>query len=188
MPHPTEHFSRVPVFRFEPGLSSPARRKRESFPRSLMSRLLVRPTRRALGGSAPSSLGPRGARRRRRFRAASGAAPAWRRLAPTAAIAGASLQPHLGDFIIKISLSYHGNGTIWRLFPFMATEKSFRLGSRLSRSKTVGRPETKKEKLKGLQMTVCHDCKTMVLQIIKSSRTSRSNAIRNLTLNLSPVY
>ncbi|PSN45663.1 hypothetical protein C0J52_22366 [Blattella germanica] len=60
--------------------------------------------------------------------------------------------------------------------------------SRLGRSKTVARPDPKKEKLKGLQMNVCHDCKTMVIQIIKSSRTNRTNAIRNLTLNLSPVY
>uniref|UniRef100_A0A146MBI4 Protein spire n=1 Tax=Lygus hesperus TaxID=30085 RepID=A0A146MBI4_LYGHE len=57
---------------------------------------------------------------------------------------------------------------------------------RIAKSKTLGRQ--KAEKLKGLQMTVCHDCKTMVLQIIKSSRTTRSNAIRNLTLDLSPVY
>ncbi|KAG8335328.1 actin nucleation factor [Homalodisca vitripennis] len=60
--------------------------------------------------------------------------------------------------------------------------------ARFSRSKTLGRPEEKAEKLKGLEMIVCHDCKTMVIQIIKSSRTSRSNAIRNLTLDLSPVY
>jgi spire-like protein len=64
----------------------------------------------------------------------------------------------------------------------------FSIRSRLGRSKTVGRPEAKKEKLKGLQMNVCHDCKTMVIQIIKSSRANRTNAIRNLTLNLSPVY
>ncbi|XP_073987982.1 spire type actin nucleation factor isoform X5 [Rhodnius prolixus] len=57
---------------------------------------------------------------------------------------------------------------------------------RATRAKTLGRQ--KAEKLKGLQMTVCHDCKTMVLQIIKSSRTTRNNAIRNLTLDLSPVY
>lgn len=56
------------------------------------------------------------------------------------------------------------------------------------RSKTLGRPTDKAEKMKGLQMIVCHDCKTMVIQIIKSSRTTRNNAIRNLTLDLSPVY
>ncbi|KAL1124568.1 hypothetical protein AAG570_001192 [Ranatra chinensis] len=60
---------------------------------------------------------------------------------------------------------------------------------RLAREKAIGRRGGgKAEKLKGLQMTVCHDCKTMVLQIIKSSRTTRNNAIRNLTLDLSPVY
>ena len=61
----------------------------------------------------------------------------------------------------------------------------------LLRSKTLGRPaglEKTAEKLKGLQMIVCLDCKTMVLQIIKTSRTSRSQAIKNLSLNISPVY
>ncbi|CAH1396254.1 unnamed protein product [Nezara viridula] len=57
---------------------------------------------------------------------------------------------------------------------------------RVARARAMGRQ--KAEKLKGLQMTVCHDCKAMVLQIIKSSRTTRNNAIRNLTLDLSPVY
>ncbi|KAK6622644.1 hypothetical protein RUM43_008486 [Polyplax serrata] len=59
---------------------------------------------------------------------------------------------------------------------------------RMLRSRTLGRQDPAAEKLKGLEMTVCHDCKAMVIQIIKSSRTSRTNAIRNLTLNLSPVY
>ncbi|KAL1496946.1 hypothetical protein ABEB36_007991 [Hypothenemus hampei] len=48
------------------------------------------------------------------------------------------------------------------------------------------------DRLKGSQMVVCHDCKMMVLEIIKSARVNRS-AIRNktlqsLTLNLSPVF
>ncbi|XP_046386776.1 protein spire isoform X2 [Ischnura elegans] len=61
---------------------------------------------------------------------------------------------------------------------------------RLTRSKTLGRPVgiPQAEKLKGLQMNVCHDCKTMVLHIIKTSRTKRNNAIKNLSLDLSPVY
>ena len=56
------------------------------------------------------------------------------------------------------------------------------------RSKTLGRPDPAAEKLKGLEMSVCYDCKAMVIQIIKSSRTNRTNTIRNFTLNLSPVY
>lgn len=48
------------------------------------------------------------------------------------------------------------------------------------------------DKFKCSLMMVCHDCKTMVLQIIKSARENRA-AIRNktlqsLTLNLSPVF
>ncbi|VVC40267.1 Hypothetical protein CINCED_3A007665 [Cinara cedri] len=38
------------------------------------------------------------------------------------------------------------------------------------------------------QMAVCLDCKTMVLQEIKTSRVNRSNLLRNLTLDLSSVY
>ncbi|KAH1013518.1 hypothetical protein HUJ04_002502 [Dendroctonus ponderosae] len=57
---------------------------------------------------------------------------------------------------------------------------------------TVVRTSRAMDRLKGSQMVVCHDCKLMVLQIIKSARTNRS-AIRNktlqsLTLNLSPVF
>ncbi|CAK1544327.1 unnamed protein product [Leptosia nina] len=48
------------------------------------------------------------------------------------------------------------------------------------------------ERLRGVQMAVCLDCKAMVLQIIKSSRAcrsaSRDRALRHLTLDLAPVY
>lgn len=37
-------------------------------------------------------------------------------------------------------------------------------------------------------MAVCLDCKTMVLQEIKTSRVNRSNLLRHLTLDLSSVY
>jgi spire-like protein len=52
---PTEHFSRVPVFALSPGLSSPEEEAKESFPRSLMSRLMVPDMVRNSVGSAPSS-------------------------------------------------------------------------------------------------------------------------------------
>lgn len=52
---PTEHFSRVPVFALSPGLSSPEEETKESFPRSLMSRLMVPDMVRNSVGSAPSS-------------------------------------------------------------------------------------------------------------------------------------
>ncbi|XP_078051246.1 spire type actin nucleation factor isoform X1 [Augochlora pura] len=48
------------------------------------------------------------------------------------------------------------------------------------------------ERLRGVSMVVCHDCRIMVIQIIKSSRitraTLRNNVISRLTLNLSPAY
>lgn len=48
---------------------------------------------------------------------------------------------------------------------------------------------SKVEKLKGMEMVVCADCKTMVIQIIKSSRiNNRNNILHSLTLDLTPVY
>ncbi|XP_011339335.1 protein spire isoform X2 [Ooceraea biroi] len=48
------------------------------------------------------------------------------------------------------------------------------------------------ERLRGVAVVVCHDCRIMVIQIIKSSRvtraTIRNNVISRLTLNLSPAY
>ncbi|KAK0088526.1 hypothetical protein PV325_011725 [Microctonus aethiopoides] len=48
------------------------------------------------------------------------------------------------------------------------------------------------ERIRGVSMVVCHDCRIMVIQIIKSSRstraTIRNNVISRLTLNLSPAY
>ncbi|KAF9415119.1 hypothetical protein HW555_007153 [Spodoptera exigua] len=67
--------------------------------------------------------------------------------------------------------------------------------STLDRRARYGRSTTgvtAAERLRGVQMAVCHDCKAMVLQIIKSSRASRSasrdRALRHLTLDLAPVY
>ncbi|KAJ8968578.1 hypothetical protein NQ314_002243 [Rhamnusium bicolor] len=66
------------------------------------------------------------------------------------------------------------------------------LGRFRTKAVTVGRASRAMDRFKGSQMMVCHDCKMMVLQIIKSARANRS-AIRNktiqsLTLNLSPVF
>ncbi|KAG7207868.1 hypothetical protein KM043_009465 [Ampulex compressa] len=48
------------------------------------------------------------------------------------------------------------------------------------------------ERLRGVAVVVCHDCRIMVIQIIKSSRTTRAtirnNVISRLTLNLLPAY
>lgn len=66
------------------------------------------------------------------------------------------------------------------------------LGKFRTKAVVVGRASRAIDRFKGAQMMVCHDCKMMVLQIIKSARVNRS-AIRNktiqsLTLNLSPVF
>ncbi|CAG9840557.1 unnamed protein product [Diabrotica balteata] len=61
-----------------------------------------------------------------------------------------------------------------------------------TRATAVARVSRAAERYKNSQMMVCQDCRTMVLQIIKSARANRT-AIRNktiqsLTLNLSPVF
>lgn len=49
-----------------------------------------------------------------------------------------------------------------------------------------------KEGLRGELMAVCNDCRGLVLNIIRYSRKTRSSArnmhLKNLTLDLSPVY
>jgi len=158
---PTEHFSRVPVFALSPGMSSPEEETKESFPRSLMSRLMVPDMVRNSVGSAPSS-------------------PNLTR--------GGSLSAPCSGVGSSMADSMEGPQSLPAISPASTATTTSERRSRLGRSKTVGKPDPKKEKLKGLEMNVCHDCKTMVIQIIKSSRASRTNAIRNLTLNLSPVY
>ncbi|XP_063228893.1 protein spire isoform X2 [Bacillus rossius redtenbacheri] len=155
---PTEHFSQVPVYALSPGLSSPEEEAKDSFPRSLMSRLMVPQGARNSVGSAPSSP--------HLTRGESASAP------------GSGMGSSMAD-------SMEGPMSLPACSPASASGDR---RSRLNRSMTMGQPQIKKEKLKGLQMIVCHDCKMMVIQIIKTSRTSRNNAIRNLTLNLSPVY
>lgn len=66
------------------------------------------------------------------------------------------------------------------------------LGKFRSRASTVGRAALLAERLKANEMMVCHDCKMMVLQIIKAARVNRSEirnkTLQSLTLNLSPVF
>ncbi|XP_055371749.1 protein spire isoform X2 [Condylostylus longicornis] len=49
-----------------------------------------------------------------------------------------------------------------------------------------------KENLRGEMMSVCNDCRDLVLEIIRSTRQTRSSArnqaLKNLTLDISPVY
>lgn len=52
--------------------------------------------------------------------------------------------------------------------------------------------EHQKEGLRGELMAVCNDCRGLVLNIIRYSRQTRSHTrnlqLKNLTLDLSPVY
>ncbi|KAI5704464.1 hypothetical protein M8J75_005540 [Diaphorina citri] len=110
---------------------------------------------------------------------------------PRASVGSAPSSPKLGRMAAAdpMSMSYHEE---CRPAPAQPMSLPFSIinnkRSRLSKSKTLGRPKEKVEKLKGLQMIVCNDCKIMVLQIIKSSRCSRTQVLRSLTLDLSPVY
>lgn len=50
-----------------------------------------------------------------------------------------------------------------------------------------------KESLRGELMSVCNDCRGLVLEIIRSSRqqtrsSARNRAIKKLTLDIEPVY
>lgn len=159
---PTEHFSNVPVVLLSPSLmSSPETEDdaKTSFPRSLVTRLLP-----ADGAGTTTS---------NTERTSVGSAPS------------SPAPPHRPGYC-----SSAPGSRVESSLSMAASPASERRG-RMSRARTLGRP-TVSDRLRGMQMVVCHDCKIMVIQIIKSSRTSRSairnNAIRNLTLNISPVY
>lgn len=61
-----------------------------------------------------------------------------------------------------------------------------------TKASTVGKAAMLAEKLRANEMVVCHDCKMMVLQIIKAARVNRSEirnkTLQGLRLNLSPVF
>lgn len=155
---PTEHFSNVPVVLLSPSLmSSPEEEVKESFPRSLVNRLMPEestPTHTNSVGSAPNS-------------------PSLQR----SNVMTCSAPPSRLENYLDQAPSPARSTTSERRAPVRSNKLN---------SKGVG------DKIRGVQMIVCHDCKIMVIQIIRSSRTSRSairnNAIRNLTLNISPVY
>ncbi|XP_052747104.1 protein spire [Bicyclus anynana] len=170
---PTEHFAHVPVALLSPSLLPSPEDEQQSFPRSLMARL-VSPERSATVensvGSAPNS--PASTRRH-----AAASAPGSR---------GASA---MGFAEPLPTVRVDGPGSM----PCVSTPLSSM--STLERRARYGRSVTgasAAERLRGVQMAVCHDCKAMVLQIIKSSRAcrsaSRDRALRHLTLDLAPVY
>ncbi|XP_063698663.1 protein spire isoform X2 [Culicoides brevitarsis] len=68
----------------------------------------------------------------------------------------------------------------------------FSRGFTLTMSNSSQAVDVQKENLRGELMAVCNDCRSLVLEIIRSSKQTRSSArnyaIKNLTLDLSPVY
>uniref|UniRef100_A0A182NUC0 Spire n=1 Tax=Anopheles dirus TaxID=7168 RepID=A0A182NUC0_9DIPT len=231
---PTEHFRNVPVVLLSPSLmnspctsntpspshhahgtgSGPTSMVDESFPRSLMERLLRpeldRKTRNTVG-SAPSS--PKNQR-------------------SASSTPGTSL--HGGtEPLTSLTLSHHAakDPTVPAPLPSsVATVSAAQKCSLMSRSmegpnslppQSPARPHSncstldrknrfakafaltaaggpgggldpQKERLTGELMAVCNDCRSLVLEIIRSSRqtrtTARNQVLRHLTLDISPVY
>ncbi|XP_052864537.1 protein spire [Anopheles cruzii] len=235
---PTEHFRNVPVVLLSPSLmsspctsntpspshhahgggtgSGPTSMVDESFPRSLMERLLRpeldRKTRNTVG-SAPSS--PKNQR-------------------SASSTPGTSLH---GGETLSLSLSHHSSGVQHHhhaakehAVASAAAIVSAQKCSLMSRSmegpnslppQSPARPHSncstldrknrftkaftltaaggqsgvldpQKERLTGELMAVCNDCRSLVLEIIRSSRqtrtTARNQVLRHLTLDISPVY
>lgn len=94
------------------------------------------------------------------------------------------------------SLDESPKGALSLSAAFRSDSRSFTEAGSLSkfRSKAsgIGRAATVVDKMKGNQTVVCHDCKMMVLQIIRAARVNRSEirnkTLQSLTLNLSPVF
>ncbi|XP_053692106.1 protein spire [Sabethes cyaneus] len=234
---PTEHFRNVPVVLLSPSLmsspctsntpspshhahggSGPHSMVDESFPRSLMERLLRpeldRKTRNTVG-SAPSS-----PKNQRSTSSTPGSSLQGEPLSlpSTANTNGAKDSTttsgnHLGggaanqkSSIMSRSMEgphslppqsparpHSNNSTLDRSTSRNRFTKAFTLSAAAA---GAGGPNSaldpQKERLTGELMAVCNDCRSLVLEIIRSSRQTRSSAqnqaLRNLTLDLSPVY
>ncbi|XP_029678756.1 protein spire isoform X2 [Formica exsecta] len=172
---PTEQFARVPVVLLSPGL-------------------LLSPTETETGkntwlrnagavGSAPASP----ASRRKDSTLRSGTPTSTPTMTPISALTPTSTPPsHARREMENQGLEkrcYKGSGSPAAL----STTKTFS-GS----SGPTAEQRLAAERLRGVAVVVCHDCRIMVIQIIKSSRTTRAtirnNVISRLTLNLSPAY
>ncbi|XP_050076664.1 protein spire isoform X2 [Anopheles maculipalpis] len=70
--------------------------------------------------------------------------------------------------------------------------KAFTLTASGGGGQGAGGLDPQKERLTGELMAVCNDCRSLVLEIIRSSRqtrtTARNQVLRHLTLDISPVY
>ncbi|KAL6267965.1 hypothetical protein P5V15_001037 [Pogonomyrmex californicus] len=174
---PTEQFARVPVVLLSPGLLlSPTETESDSSKNSWLRNA-------GTVGSAPASP----ASRRKDSALRSGTPASTPTMTPISALTPTSTPPsHARREMESQELDkrcYKGSGSPAAL----STTKTFSTSSGPSAEQHMAA-----ERLRGVAVVVCHDCRIMVIQIIKSSRTTRAtirnNVISRLTLNLSPAY
>ncbi|KFB49469.1 hypothetical protein ZHAS_00017633 [Anopheles sinensis] len=236
---PTEHFRNVPVVLLSPSLmnspctsntpspshhahgtgSGPTSMVDESFPRSLMERLLRpeldRKTRNTVG-SAPSS--PKNQRSASSTPGTSlhGTETLSLSLSHHVASANAAKDPvpvANGGAVVASSVSaaqrcslmsrsMEGPNSLPPQSPARPHSNCSTLDrkNRFAKAFTLttaggqggGALDPQKERLTGELMAVCNDCRSLVLEIIRSSRqtrtTARNQVLRHLTLDISPVY
>ncbi|XP_015591772.1 protein spire isoform X2 [Cephus cinctus] len=177
---PTEHFSHVPVVLLSPGLLlSPSSSEPDSGTRS--------PWLRPAGGVGSAPASPAARRRNSAMRTSTPSSTPMITPAGTPTPAGTQTPPPNGrrddDPGSVDKRGYRSAGSPAKL----STTAAFNDLGGLSAEQRLAA-----ERLRGVAMVVCHDCRIMVIQIIKSSRTTRAtirnNVISRLTLNLSPVY
>ncbi|XP_015177344.1 PREDICTED: protein spire isoform X2 [Polistes dominula] len=176
---PTEHFAHVPVVLLSPGLLlSPS----SSEPDTTGKNSWLRGGTGAVG-SAPAS--PASRRKDSALRSITpSSTPAT---TPLSAITPTSIPSSNSrrdiDACTAEKRNYKGSGS-------PATTTSTKAFSTFASPSSEQRLAA--ERLRGVAMVVCHDCRIMVIQIIKSSRTTRAtirnNVISRLTLSLSPAY
>ncbi|XP_018373874.1 PREDICTED: protein spire isoform X1 [Trachymyrmex cornetzi] len=173
---PTEQFARVPVVLLSPGLLlSPTETENESSKNSWLGNT-------GAVGSAPASP----ASRRKDSALRSGTPTSTPTMTPISTLTPTSTPSHVRRDVEVQGLEkrcYKGGGSPAAL----STTKTFSTSSGPSAEQRMAA-----ERLRGVAVVVCHDCRIMVIQIIKSSRTTRAtirnNVISRLTLNLSPAY
>ncbi|XP_039311024.1 protein spire isoform X2 [Solenopsis invicta] len=172
---PTEQFARVPVVLLSPGLLlSPTETENDGKNSWLKNTSSV--------GSAPASP----ASRRKDSALRSGTPASTPTMTPVSALTPSSTPSHARREMEVQGLEkrcYKGSGSPAAL----STTKTFSSSSGSSAEQRMAA-----ERLRSVAVVVCHDCRIMVIQIIKSSRTTRAtirnNVISRLTLNLSPAY
>ncbi|KAL0112020.1 hypothetical protein PUN28_013326 [Cardiocondyla obscurior] len=174
---PTEQFARIPVVLLSPGLLlSPTEGDNEDSKNSWLRNT-------GAVGSAPASP----ASRRKDSALRSGTPASTPTMTPLTAMTPTKASPSHARREAEIQgldkRCYKSSGSPAAL----STTKTFSTSSGSSVEQRLAA-----ERLRGVAVVVCHDCRIMVIQIIKSSRTTRAtirnNVISRLTLNLSPAY